>query len=99
MSFIEIIELDVPADAIILKNYNQDISSIIKIDDKEIKEMKIKKDAILFFTVSNNYDNPIKPEITFFIYTINNKTIEIIYESDDKKELKELEEYVKSILI
>ena len=99
MSFIEMIELDVPADAIILKNYNQDISSIIKIDDKEIKEIKIKKNAILFFTVSKNYDNPIKPEITFFIYTINNKTIEIIYESDDKKELKELEEYVKSILI
>jgi hypothetical protein len=99
MSFVDMIELDVPAEAIILKNYNGNISSIIKINDKEIKEMKIKKDAILFFTVSKNYDNPIKPEITFILYTLNNATVEIIFESDDKKELKELEEYAKSILI
>ena len=99
MNFIEIIELDVPANAIILKTNNEKISSIIKINNKEIKEMKIKKDAILFFTVSKNYDNPIKPEITFFIYTLNNAIIELIFESDDKKELKELEEYAKSILI
>jgi bisphosphoglycerate-independent phosphoglycerate mutase (AlkP superfamily) len=99
MSFVEMIELDVPAEAIILKQKQGEISSIIKINDKEIQEMKIKKDAILFFTVSKNYDNPIKPEITFFIYSLNNTIIEIIFESDDKKELKELEEYAKSILI
>ena len=99
MSFVDMIELDVPAEAIILKNYNGDISSIIKINDKEIKEMKIKKDAILFFTVSKNYNNPIKPEITFYLYTVNNANIEIIFESDNKEELKELEEYAKSILI
>ena len=46
MSFVDMIELDVPAEAIILKNYNGDISSIIKIDDKEIKEMKIKNDEL-----------------------------------------------------
>ncbi len=99
MSFVDMIELDVPANAVILKRFEGEINSIVKINDKEIQEMKIKKDAVLFFTVSKNYDNPIKPEFTILIYTANNATIEVIFESDKKTELKELEEYVKSIII
>jgi hypothetical protein len=54
MNYVELIELDVPANALIIKSYQGEINSIIKIDDKEIEEMKLKKDSISFFTISRN---------------------------------------------
>ncbi len=99
MNYIDLIELDVTANALVIKSYQGDINSIIKIEDKEIEEMKLKKDSISFFTISRNFKNPIKPEFTIFIYTLNNIIIEMVFESDDIKSLEGLEEYIKSILI
>jgi hypothetical protein len=92
-------ELDTTANAIIIKSLESEVNSIIKINDKEIEEMKIKKDAISFFTISRNLKNPIKPEFTIFIYTVNNIIIEMVFECDEVKTLEGLEEYIKSILI
>ncbi|EDM24301.1 hypothetical protein [Caminibacter mediatlanticus] len=64
MNFAEFIDIDVSSNSIILKAFNNNISSIIKIDNKEVKELKIKKEAISFFTLSKNFDNPIKSEFT-----------------------------------
>ncbi len=99
MNFTDFIELDVPSNAIILKTRENQIKSIVKIDDKEISELKIRKEAISFFTLKSNYKNPLKPEFSIFIYTLNNTIIENVYEGTEEKILKELEEYVKSILI
>jgi len=94
-----VIEIDTSIDAIILKTDKTQINSIVKINEEEIKELKIKKDAILFYTLNPVINNPLKPECTFCIYTSNNIIIEVIYESDDKEELIKFEEYVKSILL
>jgi len=99
MNFSDFIDLDVSSNSLLLKQYNNNISSVIKIDNKEIEEIKIKKDSITFFTISKKLNNPIKPEFTILIYTINNHIIELIYEYEDKKVLEELEEFVKSILL
>ncbi|WP_457564212.1 hypothetical protein, partial [Caminibacter sp.] len=98
MNFSEFIELDVPANAVILRTHKNQIKSVVKIDDKEINELKIRKEAVSFFTISQNYKNPLEPEFTIFIYTSNNIIIENVYEGDEINTLKELEEYVKSIL-
>ncbi len=97
MNFNEIIELDVPADAIILRSVEN--NSVIKIKEIEIEEIKIKKSSISFFTINRNYKNPLKPEFTILIYTLNNIIIESVFEASEEKTLKELEEYIKSILI
>ncbi|WP_456471371.1 hypothetical protein [Caminibacter sp.] len=99
MNFTDIIELDVSAEALILNTTSEDINSIIKIKENEIPQLKIKKEAILFFTVHDNIENPIKPEFTINIYTVNNYLIEFILESDNIEKLKELKEYIVSILI
>ncbi len=99
MNFSDFIDLDTTSNSLILKQYNNNISSVIKIDNKEIEEIKIKKDSIAFFTISKKLNNPIKPEFTILVYTINNHIIELLYEYEDKKVLEELEEFVKSILL
>ncbi len=97
--FEKLIEFDDSSNAIILKTDKNSINSIVKLNDKEIKELKIKKEAILFYTLNPVINNPLEPECTFIIYTSNNMQIELIYESDDKEELIKFEEFVKSILI
>ncbi len=99
MNYIDLIELLTPNALSIKSNSKSEINSIIKIDDKEVEEMKLKRDAISFFTIKRNLQNPIKPEFSIFIYTTNKIIIEMIFESEDKEELKKLEEYIKSILI
>ena len=99
MNFNDFIDLDISANAILLKSYNENISSLIKLNKQEIKEIKIKKEVIAFFTTSTNFDNPIKPEFTINIYTTTKDNIELIYEYEDKETLIKLEEFIKSILI
>ncbi|NPA88122.1 hypothetical protein [Caminibacter pacificus] len=95
----KLIEFDDSANAIILKTDKESINSIVKLNSKEIKELKIKKEAILFYTLNPVINNPLKPECTFLIYTSNNMEIEVIYESEDKEELIKFEEFVKTTLI
>ena len=49
MNFSDFIELDVPANGVILRTFSNGINSIVKIDDKEIQELKIRKNSIEFF--------------------------------------------------
>jgi len=97
--FERLIELDDSGNAIILKTENNSINSIIKLNDEEVKELKIKRDAISFYTLNPVINNPLKPECTFTLYTNTNHKIELIYESEDKEELIKFEEFVKNILI
>ena len=94
-----ILSVDDSSNAIILKSDKKSINSIVKLNDKEIKELKIKKESILFYTLNPVINNPLKPECTFIIHTLNNHTIELIYESENKEELIKFEEFVKEILI
>jgi len=94
-----LIEFDDSSNAIILKTDKSSINSIVKLNDNEIKELKIKRDAILFYTLNPVINNPLEPECTFMLYTKNNYTIELIYESEDKEELIKFEEFVKELLI
>jgi hypothetical protein len=99
MEFADIIELEVSSNALVIKKIEDEINSIIRIGDKDIEELKIKRDAILYFTCFENLKNPIKPEFTIFLYLLNNQNIELVFESEKENLLREFEEYIKLILI
>jgi hypothetical protein len=99
MDFVNLVEFDPTSEALIFKTKNDDINSLILFEDKEIEFLKIKKSAIAFFIISENFKNPIAPEITIKIYTLNNKIIQAEFTGSDAKLLNELKEYVSSIII
>ena len=99
MNFTEYVEIDTSARALLLLAFSSENNEIkIKVDDKEIKEIKLKQDLIEFFTCNEDYSNPLAPEFKVDIY-FNNYIIEYEVVGDDKEEVKKFCEYIKSILI
>jgi hypothetical protein len=97
----EIVDIDLSVDALFFKTYQAGkINSIVKLNKVEIKEIKLKKSTILFYTLNPVIsNNPLNPECIFNVYLQGNYNIELIYQSEDKEELIKFEEYIKSILI
>ena len=99
MNFNDYIEIDAVSKAVLFLSHSEGNNEIlIKINDKEIKEIKLKQEFIQFFTCSEDFSNPLAPEFHIEIY-LNNYVISYEVTGDDKEEIKKFCEYVKSILI
>ena len=94
----DFIQIDDSIDAILLQNFKNDkIEFILKLDEEEIEEIKIKKDAINFFTSKAFLENPLASEFIIKIYTSNNNILTL--EAAGEEDIKPLFEYLKSIIL
>ena len=93
----DFIQLDLSIDAILIQSFKNDkMEFIIKLDDEEIEEIKIKKDAINFFTSKAFFENPLASEFTIKVYTSTNNILTLEATGED---IKGLFEYIKSIIL
>ena len=93
----DFIQLDLSIDALLIKSFkNEKFEFIIKLDEEEIEEIKIKKDAINFFTSKAFFENPLASEFTIKIYTSTNNILTLEATGED---IKALFEYIKSIIL
>jgi len=99
MNFNYYVELDTSSNSILIKSFSQNNNElVIKINEKEIKEIKLKQDLIQFFTSNSDFSNPLAPEFTIDIY-FNNHIVSLEVTGEDEEEIKRFYEYIKSILI
>ncbi len=99
MNFNDYVELDTSSKSIILLSYKENHNEIIiKINDKEVKYIKLKQEFIEFFTANEDFSNPLSPEFKIDIY-FNNYKISYEVTGENKEEVKKFFEYIKSILI
>ena len=94
----DFIQIDTSIDAILIKNFRNDkMEFIMKLDDSEIEEIKIKKDAINFFTSKAFFENPLASEFTIKVHTSTNNILSL--EAAGEENIKALFEYIKSIIL
>ena len=94
----DFIQLDLSIDAILLKRFkNEKIEFILKLDDIEIEEIKIKKNAINFFISKGDFETPLGNEFLIKIHTSTNNILTL--EAAGENNVKVLFEYVKSIIL
>jgi len=99
--FIEYLELDSSLEVFIFKQTSKMIDSEIEVNNKEVKELKIKKDSINFITFNSNSDTDFMIEI----YPKNNIVITLSYfikedsSEEIKEEFKNFEEYIKMLIL
>jgi len=99
MNFNDYVELDTSSNAILIKSFSQNNNEIvIKVNEKETKEIKLKKNLIQFFTSISDFSNPLAPEFTIEIY-FNNHIVSIEVTRENKEEIEKFYEYIKSILL
>ena len=99
MNFTDYVEIDTSTKALLLLSFSNENNEIkIKVDDKDVKEIKLKQDLIEFFTCNEDYSNPLAPEFHIEIY-FNNYIITYEVTGEKKEEVKKFCEYIKSILI
>ena len=94
----DFIQLDLSIDAILIKNFkNEKFEFIIKLDEKEIEEIKIKKAAINFFIAKKDFNTPLGNEFLIQIYTSTKNILTL--EANGEEEIRTLFEYIKSIIL
>ncbi len=99
MNFNDYIEIDTVSKTILLlSNSEGNNEIIIKINDKEIKEIKLKQEYIEFFTCSEDFSNLLAAEFRIDIY-FNNYIISYEITGEKSEEVRKYCEYVKSVLI
>ena len=99
MNFNDYIKTDVSSNSILILSASESNNEIIiKINEKQINEIKLKKDFIQFFTVSEDFSNPLAAEFHIDIY-FNHYIITLEVTGENKEEIKNFCEYLKSIII
>jgi len=101
--FIDYLELDLSLEIFIFKRTDKEILSTIKVNDKEVKELKIKKSAVLFTTFDETDETDFKIEV----YPTNNQLITLSYklkyeyakDENIKNEFDKFKEYIKSLIL
>jgi len=101
--FIEYLELDLSLEIFIFKKTDKEIISTVKVNNKEVKELKIKKESILFTTFDETDEN----DFIIEIYPTNNQLITLSYKLKDeyvkdeniKNEFEKFKEYIKSLIL
>jgi len=99
MTFNEYIEIDTSSNSILVKTYKEKNNEIIlKLNEKEVEEIKFKQDAIELFSSNKDFSNPLSPEFIINVYFHNYKiSIEVV--GENKEDIEKFYEYLKSILI
>ena len=99
MNFNDYIEIDTASKSILLLSYSEGNNEIlIKVNEKEIKELKLKQEFIQFFTCNEDFSNPLAAEFKIDIY-FNNYIVSYEVTGENSEEIKKFYEYVKSLLI
>jgi len=96
--FIEYLELDLSLEIFIFKKTKKELISTVKVNNKEVKELKIKKESVLFTTFDAKSDS----DFTIEIYPTNNSIITLSYILKDenlKDEFDKFKEYIKSLIL
>ena len=94
----DFIQLDISIDAILINSFKDEkIEFIIKLDDIEIEEIKIKKSAINFFIAKGDFDNPLGSDFLIKVHTSTNNILTL--EATGEEDTKPLFEYIKSIIL
>jgi len=99
MNFNEYIEIDTSSNSILIKTHKEKNNEIVvKLNDKEVEEVKFKQEAIELFSSNKDFSNPLSPEFIINIY-FHSYQISIETVGENKEEIKKFYEYIKSILI
>ena len=99
MNFNNFIEIDTASDSILLKRHKEGNNEIIvKLNDEEIEEIKVKQNSIEFFTSKEDFSNPLGAEFYIKIY-LNNYVISYEVTGEEREDIIKFCEYVKSIII
>ena len=94
----DFIQLDTSIDALLIQRFKDEkIEFIIKLNDEEIEEIKIKKASIDFFISKKYFENPLASEFIIKVYTSTNNIITL--EAAGEENIKALYEYIKSIIL
>ena len=97
--FMNYLEIDLSLEIFIFKKESKEFKSTVKINNEETKEIKIKKESILFTSFDEN-----EKENTFIIkiYTLNNYIITLTFsliEESLKDDFTKFKEYMKSLIL
>jgi len=96
--FIKYLELDLSLEVFEFKKLDKEILSTVKVNEKKITSLKIKRSSILFITFNEKSEIDLKIEI----YTLNNHIITLSYLLKDesfKEEFDKFKEYIKSLIL
>ena len=95
----EHLEIDLSLDIFIFKTNTKDFKSIVRVNEKEVKEIKIKKDAILFTTFD---EDPLANLFFIEIFPQNNHIITLTFSLKNenlKDDFEKFKEYIKSLIL
>ena len=96
--FIEYLELDLSLEIFEFKKLDKEMLSAVKVNEKEVTSLKIKRSSILFAT----FDEKSEIDLKIRIYTPNNHIITLSYLLRDeslKEEFDKFKEYIKSLIL
>ena len=97
--FMEYVELDLSLEIFIFKTVTKEIKSTVKINNKLVKEIKLKREAILF----TSFDEDDKENVFIIeVYTQNNHIITLTFSLKDealKDDFEKFKEYIKSLIL
>ncbi len=97
--FINYLEIDISLEILIFKTEKKELTSKVKINEKETKELKIRKTSILFISFDENEENN---SFIIKLYPTNNFLISIEYTLEDKEskeDFEKLKEYLKTLIL
>ena len=97
--FINYLEIDISLKVLIFKTEKKGFSSKVTINEKETKELKIKKEAVLFTSFDEDEEND---SFIIRLYPTNNFLISVTYtleEKESKEDFEKLKEYLKTLIL
>ena len=97
--FINYLEIDISLEILIFKTEKKELTSKVKINEKETKELKIRKTSVLFISFDEDEEND---SFIIKLYPTNNFLISIEYTLEDKEskeDFEKLKEYLKTLIL
>ena len=97
--FMRYLEIDLSLEVLIFKTEIKEFTSKVSINKKEVKELKIKKEAVLFTSFDEDEN---KDYFIITIYPKNNFLISIEYtlkEKNYEEDFKQFKEYLKTLIL
>ena len=97
--FINYLEIDISLEILIFKTEKKELTSKVKINEKETKELKIRKTSVLFISFDEDEENN---SFIIKLYPTNNFLISIEYtleNKESKEDFEKLKEYLKTLIL
>ncbi len=97
--FIHYLEIDLSLEILIFKTEIKEFTSKVSVNEKKVKELKIKKESISFISFDEDES---KDYFIITIYPKNNFLISIEYtlkEKNYEEDFKQFKEYLKTLIL